>query len=164
MSPHDIAPQNAARQDERRERDVERLRKDVEDERRQRLRAEESVQQLRADLLAGDERSERKDALMQVTTLQLLLQPISWFGVFLVSGLGFPCTQQMLDTKWWHLMREPFHINILNARRRGILALCTRYRETCLACANADMTYSRCSACLMASAARARDFEGRGEG
>lgn len=82
FSPPEITTQNAARQDERRERDVERLRKDVEDERRQRLRAEESVQQLRADLLAGDERSEKKDALMQVSTLQLVLQPISWFGVY----------------------------------------------------------------------------------
>jgi hypothetical protein len=61
-----IRLRQTAKQNERRERDLERLRKDIEEERRQRLRAEESVQQLRADLLAGDERNQKKDSLMQV--------------------------------------------------------------------------------------------------
>jgi len=60
------AESGKAKQNERRERDLERLRQDVEAEKRQRVRAEELVQQLRADSVARDERSLQTDLLMQV--------------------------------------------------------------------------------------------------
>jgi len=60
------AESGKAKLNERRERDLERLRQDVEAEKRRRVRAEELVQQLRADTVASDLRSLRTDSLMQV--------------------------------------------------------------------------------------------------
>lgn len=59
------AESSITKQNERRKRELERLRQDVESEKKLRLRAGESMQQLRADLASADERHLQKDMLMQ---------------------------------------------------------------------------------------------------
>ena len=67
---------NRSKFDERRGRDFERLQKDFEQERAQRLREEELVLQLRSDMKANDERHRQKDMLMQheLETLRAVIQ------------------------------------------------------------------------------------------
>ena len=67
---------NRSKFDERRGRDFERLQKDFEQEKAQRLHEEEHVLQVRSDLKANDERDRQKDTLVQreLETLRAAIQ------------------------------------------------------------------------------------------
>ena len=54
-----------------------RFNQDLEFEKKQRLRSEESVQQLRAEMLEDQERHQQKDALMQRELVRLPISDLS---------------------------------------------------------------------------------------